>query len=125
MNDLKNIIELEKSITDMLQDLKMKIAYKIEHTPLNNVRVISSNIVVLKLSELQQNIWTSEYYMPSIQAKYVTQYLENAVTAHAFTKKIKDMITNKSVKINNNTHLLNDTTIEILQKYCGTYQADC
>ncbi len=117
MNDLKNIIALEESITDMLQDLKIRISYEIEHTPSNNAQVISSNIVVLKLSELQQDIWTSEYYMPSIQAKYITQYLENAVTVHAFVKKIKDMITNKSIKINNNTHLLNDTTIKILQKY--------
>lgn len=117
MDDLRNVLALEKSVVNMLQNLKMKISYEIEHTSLNDIQVISSNIIILKLSKLQRNIWASEYYIPSIQAKYVTQYLENVVTAHSFVRKVKDMITNRSVKIGSNIHPLNDTTIKILQKY--------
>lgn len=117
MDDLRNILELEKSVANMLQNLKMKISYEIEHTSLNDVQVISSNIIILKFSKLQRNIWTPEYYIPSIQAKYVSQYLENVVTVHDFVKKVKDMITNRNVKIGSNIYPLNDTTIKILQKY--------
>lgn len=117
IHDLKNMLELEESTTDALQNLKTRISYEIEHTPLEDVQVISSNIVVSKLSKLERNIWTPEYYIPSAQAKYVAQYLGNTATAHSFVKKMKDMIENKSVKIKGNIHQLNDTTVKILQKY--------
>lgn len=117
MDDLIKVLELEKSVADMVQNLKRKIADEIEHTVLNDIKVVSSNIIIVKISKLQRNIWTPEYYIPSIQAKYVSQNLENAVTAHAFIKKVKVMIENRSVKIGSNVHPLNDTTIKILQKY--------
>lgn len=118
MNDLNKILELEKSVANMIQNLKWEIVDEIKHTALSDVKVISNNIVVVRFSSLQRNIWTPEYYIPSVQANYVAQSLKSVVTAHAFVEKVDNMITNRSVKIGKNIYSLNDTTIKILQKYC-------
>ena len=117
MNDLRNTLELEKCVEKMVQNLKQKVANEIEHTPLKETKIISSNIVVIRLSNLQRNILTPENYIPAIQAKYVAQSLDGVVTAHAFIKKIEDMIEKRSVKIGSNTYPLNDITIGILKTY--------
>lgn len=117
MGELSQVLKLEKSVAEMVQGVKQKLIAEIENTALSNVHQVSSYIVIVRLSKLQRNIWTPEYYLPTMQAKYVAHSLEGVTTAHAFIKKVSEMIEKRNVKIGCNVHPLNDTTILILQKY--------
>ena len=122
--DLKEIINVEKSIADMLNALKEDIAVEIETTPLKNVKPIASNIVVIKISHLQNGIWSPRYYIPAAQAKYVRKSLDGVSTAHSFVKKMKEMIERRGTTINRQFYRFNDTTVSILKKYYSSTQQE-
>lgn len=123
--DLKEIINAEKSITKMIDDLKEEITTKIETTPLKDVEPISQNIVIVKLSHLQNSIWAPGYYIPEGQANYVRKSLDGVSTAHSFVKKMKEMIERRGTTINRQFYRFNDNTVSILEKYySSTYQKE-
>ena len=68
MMSLNEILEVEKSVATIVRDLKEQIAKEIAETPLKDVKPIAENIVIVRLSCLQHNIWSPEYYIPSVQA---------------------------------------------------------
>lgn len=117
MMNLNKILEVEKSVATMVRDLKEQIAKEIAETPLKNVKPIAENIVIVRLSCLQHNIWSPEYYIPSVQADYVRKALDSVTTAHSFVKKMEEMIEKRGVKIGVNFHKFNDKTVSILEKY--------
>lgn len=117
MMNLNRILEVEKSVETMVRDLKEQIAKEIAETPLKDVKPIAENIVIVKLSCLQHNIWSPEYYIPSVQADYVRKALDSVTTAHSFVKKMEEMIEKRGVKIGVNFHRFNDKTVSILEKY--------
>lgn len=117
MMNLNRIFEVEKSVETMVRDLKEQIAKEIAETPLKDVKPIAENIVIVKLSCLQHNVWSPEYYIPSIQADYVRKALDSVTTAHSFVKKMEEMIEKRGVKIGVNFHRFNDKTVSILEKY--------
>lgn len=117
MMNLNKILEVEKSVATMVRDLKEQIAKEIAETPLKNVKPIAENIVIIRLSCLQHNIWSPEYYIPSVQADYVRKALDSVTTAHSFVKKMEEMIEKRGVKIGVNFHKFNDKTVSILEKY--------
>lgn len=117
MMNINDVLEMEKSVEKMISQLKEQIIKEIEETPLKDVKPIASNIVVIRLSQIQNNIWSPEYYIPSVQAQYVDAALSNISTAHSFMKKVDEMIEKRGVKIGVNFHRLNDATISILKKY--------
>lgn len=123
--DLKEIINAEKSITKMIDDLKEKITTEIETTPLKDVEPIAQNIVIVKLSHLQNGIWSPRYYIPAAQANYVRKSLDGVSTAHSFVKKMKEMIERRGTTINRQFYRFNDNTVSILEKhYSSTYQKE-
>lgn len=115
--NLNEILEAEKSVATMVRDLKEQIAKEIAETPLKDVKPIAENIVIVRLSCLQHNIWSPEYYIPSVQADYVRKTLDSVTTAHSFVKKMEEMIEKCGVKIGVNFHRFNDKTVSILEKY--------
>lgn len=117
MMSLNRILEVEKSVATMVRDLKEQIAKEIAETPLKDVKPIAENIVIVRLSCLQHNIWSPEYYIPSVQADYVRKTLDSVTTAHSFVKKMEEMIEKRGVKIGVNFHRFNDKTVSILEKY--------
>lgn len=117
MMNLNEILEAEKSVATMVRDLKKQIAKEIAETPLKDVKPIAENIVIVRLSCLQHNIWSPEYYIPSVQADYVRKTLDSVTTAHSFVKKMEEMIEKRGVKIGVNFHRFNDKTVSILEKY--------
>lgn len=123
--DLKEIINAEKSIAKMIDDLKEKITTEIEATPfLKNVKPIAQNIVIVKLSYLQNSVWTPEYYIPAVQANYVRKSLDGVSTAHSFVKKMKEMIERRGTTINGQFYRFNDTTVSILKRYYSSTQQE-
>lgn len=123
--DLKEIINAEKSITKMIDDLKEEITTEIETTPLKEVEPIAQNIVIVKLSHLQNSVWAPGYYIPEGQANYVRKSLDGVSTAHSFVKKMKEMIERRGTTINRQFYRFNDNTVSILEKYySSTYQKE-
>lgn len=114
--NLNEILEIEKSVTNRIHDLKEKMVKEIAEAP-GVFKPISKNIVVVKFSDLQHNVWTPEYYIPSAQADYVRQVLDSVTTVHSFVKKMEEMIEKRGIKIGINFHRLNDETVSILEKY--------
>ena len=117
MMNLNEILEVEKSVATMVCDLKEQIAKEIAETPLKDVKPIAENIVIVRLSCLQHNVWSPEYYITSVQADYVRKALDSVTTAHSFVKKMEEMIEKRGVKIGANFHRFNDKTVSILEKY--------
>lgn len=118
--DLKEIINAEKSIAKMIDDLKEKITTEIETTPLKDVEPIAQNIVIVKLSHLQNSVWAPGYYIPAGQANYVRKSLDGVSTAHSFVKKMEEMIERRGTTINRQFYRFNDNTVSILEKYCSS-----
>lgn len=114
--NLNEILEIEKSVANRIHDLKEKMVKEIAEA-LGVFKPISKNIVVVKFSDLQHNVWTPEYYIPSAQADYVRQVLDSVTTVHSFVRKMKEMIEKRGIKIGVNFHRLNDETVSILEKY--------
>lgn len=117
MINLNRILEVENSVATMVRDLKEQITKEIAETPLKDVKPIAENIVIVRLSCLQRNVWSPEYYIPSAQADYVRKALDGVSTAHSFVKKMEEMIEKRGVKIGVNFHRFNDKTVSILEKY--------
>lgn len=117
MMSLNETLEVEKSVATMVRELKEQIAKEIAETPLKDVKPIAENIVIVRLSCLQHNIWSPENYIPSVQADYVRKALDSVTTAHSFVKKMEEMIEKRGVKIGVNFHRFNDKTVSILEKY--------
>lgn len=114
---IKEVLEVEKSVAQMVQDLKKKIAQAVEQRPLEGVNHIAPNIITLKASSIQHNVWSPEYYIQEAQARNVEQALSSITTASAFVNKVRDIIDQRCVKIGANRFPLNDNTIVVLQEY--------
>ena len=119
MENLKELLEVEKSIKTMINELKQRIIKETVETPLDGVKPISKNICIVKMSNLQYNVWSPEYYLPEKQAEYVEKSLESVSTIHSFVEIIKKTIEQKYVKIGQNRYRLNENTISVLKKYLG------
>lgn len=117
MNNLQDIIEQEKSVAAMIQQLKQDIINTVENMEIPGVKRISPIVAIVKFSQIKNSVWSPEYYIAEIQAKYIEQALSNITTASAFIKKLSEIIEKKQVKISGNTYAINDTTISVLKKY--------
>lgn len=117
ITDINDIINLEKSITAQLEWLKSNIVQEIENTPVPGVNHNAPNMFTIRFSQLQNNVWSAEYYLPNMQARHVQQAMSGIATVSAFLQKLREIIEKKSVRISGNTYPLNNTTLCILQKY--------
>lgn len=121
---LSEILQIEKTISEMLQQIRQQLVAEVEETPVPGVRKLSENTFVVKLSALKKNdIWSPEYYNNVNQADQLAEAFKNVKTTAEFVAKANEIISNKCVKVHNSgftvTYRLNDTTISIIQKYCG------
>lgn len=121
---LSEIMEVEKTISEMMHQIRQQLIADVKETPVPGVRKLSENTFVVKLSALKQNnIWSPEYYNNVNQADRIAEVFKNVKTTSEFIAKAKDIIENRYVKVYNSgftvTYRLNDTTISIIQKYCG------
>ena len=114
---IDEIIKQEEKIKETIDKLKKEIFLHVQKSDFPNVKVISSNISIVKFSELANNIWSPEYYIPTTQAKYIEQALSTITTGTAFIKKVTEMVEQKGVKINYHFHPFHPVIIEILKKY--------
>ena len=117
MKNLKDIIEQEKIVADMIEQLKKDIVETVGNTSIPGVERINPIVAIVKFSQIQNSVWSAEYYIAEAQAKYIGQALKGITTASAFTKKLTEIIEKKRVCINGNNHAINDTTISVLEKY--------
>lgn len=119
MKNLHEILKIEQSISNMIEDLKTQIIDDISGKPLDDVTTITKNICIVKLSKLRKDVWSPEYYLPYKQAEYVGHAIKDIPTIHSFISKISEIIKSEYVKIGQNKYRLNDATLSILQKYLG------
>ena len=117
MKTLKEIVTLEKSVSDMLNELTSQIAKTTNETAMDGVKIVAKNIASVNITSLNGNILCPSYYIQSSQADMVERKLREAKTATEFISKIQTMIEEKKVKVNGETIRLNPKTIEILQSY--------
>lgn len=126
---LSEILEVEKTISEMLQQIRQQLIADVKKTPVPGVRKLSENTFVVKLSALKQHdIWSPEYYNNVNQADRIAEVFNTVKTTSDFIAKAKDIIKNRCVKVYNSgftvTYRLNDTTISIIQKYCGDMEVN-
>ena len=117
MKTLKEIVVLEKSVSEMLSELTSQIVKTTSETPMDGVKIISKNIASINVSNLDHSILCPSYYLQSAQADMVERKLKEAKTATEFISKIQMMVDEKKVKVNSETIRLNPKTVEILQSY--------
>lgn len=121
---LSEIMEVEKTISEMMHQIRQQLIADVKETTVPGVRKLSKNIFVVKLSSLKQHdIWSPEYYNNVNQADRIAEVFKNVKTTSEFIAKAKEIIENRCVKVYNSgftvTYRLNGTTISIIQKYCG------
>lgn len=117
MKTLKEIVAMEKSVSDMLGELTSQIAKSTSETPMDGVKIVSKNITSVNVSSLDHGILCPSYYLQSAQSDMVERKLREAKTATEFIGKIQMMVDEKKVKVNSETICLNPKTVEILQSY--------
>lgn len=126
---LSEIMKVEKTISEMIQQIRQQLIADVKETPVPGVHKLSENTFVVKLSTLKQHdIWSPEYYNNVNQADLIAEAFKNVKTTSDFIAKAKDIVENRCVKVHNSgftvTYRLNDTTISIIQKYCGDAEVD-
>lgn len=114
----KELLQLEKQIKEMLQEIIDSITDSIKNKPNENIKPISSNPVIftLRLSEIENNIWSPEYYSSIRQAKVIKTALEGTITVTSLINKLQTIIDNKFVITKSSGKVrLNKYTLQILE----------
>ena len=117
MKSLKDIVAIEKSVSDMLSELTTQIAKTTIETPMDGVKIISNNTASVNVMSLDHSILCPSYYLQSAQANMVERKLREAKTATEFISKIQNMIDDRKARVNGENIRLNPKTIEILRSY--------
>ena len=117
VKSLKEIVAIEKSVAEMLSELTTQIAKTTSETPMDGVKIITSNIASVNVMSLEHGILCPSYYLQFAQAEMVERKLREAKTATEFISKIQSMIDERKVKVNGETIRLNPKAIEILLSY--------
>lgn len=120
IESINKIIELEKSIAEMLKDLTEKIKQSTQETNMPGVNQVSPNAATVKVSSLDRGILCPYYYLQSAQAEIVERNLRSAKTASEFVEKMKNMIETGKVKNGSETMRINPQTIDVLKSYLST-----
>ena len=114
---IANILEAERNATLVIEQEKQKIVSDIQNCALKNVKSLAPNIIVVKLSQLQNNVWSPDYYIMEKQALYVRQFMSGAKTVTMLMERLKTMIDDGYVKIGTSRYRLNEKTIEIIRNH--------
>ena len=114
---IASILEAERNANLVIEQEKQKIVSDIQNCDLKNVKSLAPNIVVVKLSQLQNNVWSPDYYIMEKQALYVRQFMSGAKTVTMLMERLKTMIDDGYVKIGTSRYRLNEKTIEIIRNH--------
>ena len=115
--NLKEIMAMEEKVKAAIEELKADIKKETLKVKQPGIKKISDICCTIKFSNLQNNVWSPEYYNQSRQAEYIGKALESVTTLTAFTKKLNDIVEAREVKIGSNRYPINDSTIKIIKKY--------
>ena len=117
MKTLKEALAVERSVEEMLSEIKARMFKEIGEAQVPGVKKVANNAVVVSTAHLCDDIWLPSYYIQEIQADLVEQKLSSAKTATEFLSRIQSMILNKRVTINGETDRLNSKTLSILESF--------
>lgn len=117
---LSEIMKAENERESSLQDIKLSLSKEIEEIKLDYVKTISSSpdVVIVKFSQLKNNIWSPEYYSQHKQAEYISKAIGKIETGNGLYEKLQEIINNKYAKIegDKNKYPINDETIKIIKE---------
>lgn len=115
---INELFELEKSISQMVENIKADIIHEMKIQVNPDYKPINSFCGVVKFSALQNSdSWAPEYFIPDAQAMFVESTLKDIKTITALNTKVKELIEKKSIKYKNVVQKLNPITIKVLKKY--------
>lgn len=119
MDSLDEILELERKIAALVENVKRACAEEVLDADMIGVKKTGNGSCIISLSTIRDNglILSAEYYLQEAQAGYISQALKNTNSVSEFQTKIRTMCENKYVKIGQNRHLLNPNTVEVLKHY--------
>lgn len=117
MKKLKSALNLEKSVREMLIELRAQLYKDVSKAKSDDIKTIKPNMVIVKCSNLDGLVLTPSYYIPSSQAEAIDKKLNGVKTATTFINELQKMIDEKKVKNGNNATRLNSKTIEVLEKH--------
>ena len=99
--NLKQLINEENEIVCKIQKLKEELFKNVGDAKLTGVDFISENCSVVSISTIaKNNVFSAEYYVSKAQAKIILDAFKNIKTANDFSKKLNEIIENKSVLSN-------------------------
>lgn len=115
---INEVLELEKSISQMVENIKADIIQEMKTQVNPDYKPINSFCGVVKFSTLRNSdSWAPEYFIPDAQAIFVESALKDIKTITALNTKVKELIKKKSIKYKNIVQKLNPITIKALEKY--------
>lgn len=118
--NLKQLINEENEIVCKIQKLKEELFKTVGDAKLTGVNSISENCSVVSVSAIaKSNILSAEYYVPKTQAKIILDAFKSVKTANDFSRKLNEIIENKSVKLSSCNHKINDDIIKILEDFAN------
>jgi hypothetical protein len=120
MKSLANVVEMEKSIAQMLSEFSKHISKTTEEASMDGVNKVGNGAVMVNSSNIVNGIICPSYYLQSIQASVVEKKLSGAKTATEFVERLNAMIAEQKVKIGNETVFLNNATLDVLRSYAST-----
>ena len=117
MQTLKDALNLEKSVSDMLAKLKSQLVNDVYEAKQDGVRMINSNCAVVSLSSINRLNLSPSYYIQSSQATVIEDKLKYAKTATEFVEWLQTMVEEGRIKKGSDVIQLNPKTIEVLKSY--------
>ena len=89
MKTLKEALAVERSVEEMLSEIKARMFKEIGEDQVPGVKKVANNAVVVSTAHLCDDIWLPSYYIQEIQADLVEQKLSSAKTATEFLSRIQ------------------------------------
>ena len=119
-NSLQESFDLLQKLKLLNEEIFVEIDKEIENIPeLKGVTRLSSspNCAIISFSALSNRCWSPQYYMADCQKEAIRKGLAKCgKDLEKITKCIKKMLDDKFVKVNNDKTILNDNSLETLQK---------
>lgn len=124
MNNIHEIVKLEKRIAKWIEELKEEIVHATNQTSMDGVKPIKPNVCTVNFGSLDKTILSPDYYLQSAQSKLVAQKLSGAHTCTQVIERVWEMIETGKVRIGSNTERLNPCTINILKSYLNKWNLE-
>jgi len=114
---LKEMIEIESSVEQIVSELRNKLISELTNAEIPGVKKISPIVSIVNFSSLDKTILSAEYYNVDSQAKYIEQYLMPVKTVTSLASKLQDIISTEKVKLGSNTYFINPNVIKVIKEF--------